>query len=67
MNSHPTAALAAARLQNLPLPLNVPRPAWPGLIDHAAEALSGRSIHDSETLARELAAIAAAMRAEVRA
>ncbi len=79
MNSHPTAALAAARLQNLPLPLGAPRSAWPTLLDRAAEQLAAvaREIDvwkvdpdcadRSELLARELRTIAAAMRAEVRA
>jgi hypothetical protein len=46
---------------------NVPRPQWPGLLQHAALALEGRAIFDSETLAAELRAIASALRVEVAA
>lgn len=46
---------------------DVPRPQWAGLLQHAAMALEGRAIFDSETLAAELRAIAAAIRAEVTA
>ncbi|GMU42761.1 MAG: hypothetical protein IT479_02440 [Xanthomonadales bacterium] len=63
MKRQPTAAVAVARLQNRPLPLDTPRDAWPGLIERAAAALEGRRIYDSETLAVELRSIASAMRA----
>lgn len=67
MKSTNTAAHAASFPQNLLLPIEAPRESWPGLLDHAAAALSGECIFDSETLALELRAIAAALRAEVRA
>lgn len=60
-------AAAAAIPESLFLPIEAPRDAWPCLIEHAADALAGRCIHDSETLALELRAIAAALRAEVSA
>lgn len=59
MNTRTPAATAAST--------NVPRPQWPGLLQHAAMALEGRAIFDSESLAAELRAIAAALRAEVTA
>jgi hypothetical protein len=40
------------------------RPEWAGLLEHAAMALEGRCIFDSETLAAELREIAAAISAE---
>lgn len=52
MHHQPTAALAAARLQNYPLPLNSPRTAWPTL----------SRTEGAELLARELRSIAAALR-----
>ncbi|ODU41234.1 hypothetical protein [uncultured Aquimonas sp.] len=61
MNTHTPAASAT-----LPA-LSVPRPQWAGLLDHAALAIEGRAIFDSETLGAELRAIAAALRAEVTA
>lgn len=60
-------AAAAAIHDSLFLPIEAPRDAWPRLIEHAADALAGRTIFDSETLALELRAIAAALRAEVSA
>lgn len=51
----------------LPLPLSVPRESWPGLLEHAADAIEGRCIYDSHTLGHELRAIAAGLRGEVRA
>ncbi len=59
MNTRTPAATAAST--------NVPRPQWAGLLQHAAMALEGRAIFDSESLAAELRAIAAALRAEVTA
>ena len=67
MKHHPVAAPAAAFPPSLRLPLDVPRDAWPGLIEHAASALAGECIYDSCTLAPELRAIAEALRAEVSA
>ncbi|MCG6118365.1 MAG: hypothetical protein MEQ07_09265 [Aquimonas sp.] len=43
------------------IPANIPRSQWPFLLRHAADALEGRAIHDSESLAAELRAIALAM------
>lgn len=63
MHHQPTAALAAARLQNYPLPLNSPRTAWPTLIERAADLLLALSrTEGAELLARELRSIAAALR-----
>lgn len=67
MKNTSTAARAAVIPQNLSLPIEAPRESWPGLLDHAAAALSGACIFDSETLALELRATAAALRNEVRA
>ena len=67
MNNRISAASAARSPINLPLPIEVPRDAWAELIEHAAAAIAGRCIFDSETLVPELCAIAAAMRAEVQA
>lgn len=53
--------------ENLSLPIEAPRSAWPGLLDHAADALQGRCTFDSEILALELRAIAEALRVEVAA
>jgi hypothetical protein len=52
--------------ENLALPIEAPRSTWPGLLDHAADALQGRCTFDSETLALELRAIAEALRLEVQ-
>lgn len=53
--------------ENLSLPIEAPRASWPGLLDHAADALQGRCTFDCETLALELRAIAEALRGEVTA
>ena len=65
MNRPTLAALAAGYPPSLRLSLDVPRDAWAGLIEHAASALEGRCIFDSESLAQELRAIANTLRAEV--
>lgn len=67
MNKCHSAAPAAAYPASLHLPIEAPRDAWPVLIEHAADALQGRCMFDSETLALELFAIAEALRAEVTA
>lgn len=59
-----TKAAHAATLENLSLPIEAPRAAWPMLIEHAAAALAGREVGDPETLARELRAIAKALHAD---
>jgi len=57
----------SATPENLLLPIEAPRDSWPTLLNHAADALTGRCIYDSETLALELRAIAVALRVEVSA
>ncbi|NCT66370.1 MAG: hypothetical protein GXC76_01870 [Rhodanobacteraceae bacterium] len=64
MNRSALAARAAALPASLHLPIKAPRDAWPALIEHAADALAGRCIFDSETLALELRAIAEALRCD---
>lgn len=61
------AALAALPSHLSEMPIEAPRPQWPGLLEHAAAALEGRCVFDSQSLAAELRAIAAALRAEVTA
>lgn len=65
MNRSTLAASAADFPPSLRLALDVPRDAWAGLIEHAASALEGRCIFDSESLAQELRAIAHGLRGEV--
>lgn len=67
MKSRSVAAPAAAFPASLHLPIEAPRDAWPVLIEHAADALEGRGMFDSETLALELRAIAQALRVEASA
>ncbi|ODU46603.1 hypothetical protein [uncultured Aquimonas sp.] len=67
MNCTHAAAALAALPAHLLLPIEAPRAEWPGLLDHAAAALQGRCVYDSETLALELRAIAEVLRAEVLA
>lgn len=59
------AAPAAVFPPSCHLPIEVPRDTWAGLIEHTALALEGRCIFDSETLARDLRAIAEALRVEL--
>lgn len=63
MNAHTLDALPAS----LHLPIEAPREQWPQLLDRAAEALQGRRVVDSESLALELRAIAEAIRMETNA
>lgn len=44
-----------------------PRAEWPGLLDHAAAALEGEVVFDSESLAAELRGIAQALSNQLRA
>lgn len=62
MNRSTFAAPAANFPPSLHLPIEAPRTSWPGLIEHAASALQGRCVHDSEALALELRAIAEALK-----
>lgn len=66
MNRSTLAAFRAAALESLPLPLDVPRNAWPELIDSAARALLEAGCGCAE-LADDLHRIAGALRAEVTA
>ncbi|MDR2012151.1 MAG: hypothetical protein LBQ20_03740 [Rhodanobacter sp.] len=51
-------AARAAMPENLSLPLKLPRQMWAAILEHAARALEGRRLFDSETLDRQLRAVA---------
>lgn len=62
-----TSTATPTRPANLHLPIEAPRQQWPGMIEYAADALTGRRPSNPEALALELRAIAEALRMEVAA
>jgi len=57
-------AARAAMPENLSLPIEAPREAWPALIERAADQLAGVNPIGSAVLALELRAIAEALRVD---
>lgn len=63
MRPEPMPAAVSTPSLHLPM-IEPPRAQWPGLLEHAAAAIGGGCVFDSQSLAAELRGIAAALRPE---